>query len=220
VTYRDTRERLSAFVLGLDESQRRAPLPACPGWTVQDAVSHVVGIVADLQDGNLDGVGSDAWTLAQVTVRRGLPIAEVVGEWAARAPEFEVQMAALGDAVGSQLVADVTMHELDVRAAVGDAGARATDGVAVAFGYYGHKVADRVVEAGLPALSLESESGTTTWGTGEPAVTLRTTRFEALRAMGGRRSLDQVRAYDWSGDPTPYVALFSSYGCREDPLVE
>ena len=218
--YRETRERLSAFVLDLDDAQLRAPLPACPGWTVQDAVSHVVGIVADLQEGRLDGVGSDEWTLAQVTARRDRPMAEIVDEWAQRAPAFEEQLAAIGDAVAAQLTADATMHELDVRAAVGDTGGRDTEGVDIAFGYYGHKVEDRIVEAGLPALAVAAESGTTTLGTGEPAATLRATRFEALRAMGGRRSLDQVRAYDWTGDPEPYVALLSSYGCREESLVE
>jgi len=218
--YRETRERFSAFARDLDDAQARAPLPACPGWSVQDAVSHVVGIVADLQEGRLDGVGTDEWTMAQVTARRDLTIAEVVDEWTRRAPEFEEQLAVIGDAVAAQLTADATMHELDVRAALGDSGARDTDGIEIAFGYYGHKVEDRIAEAGLPALAVESESGVTTLGAGEPAATLRTTRFEALRAMGGRRSLEQVAAYDWSGDPTPYVALLSSYGCREESLVE
>jgi hypothetical protein len=32
--YRETRERLTALVAGLDETQLAAPVPACPGWSV------------------------------------------------------------------------------------------------------------------------------------------------------------------------------------------
>ncbi len=90
----------------------------------------------------------------------------------------------------------------------------------VAFGYYAHKLADRITEAGLPALVVECDGETATLGDGTAGTTLRTSRFEALRAMGGRRSAAQVAAYDWDGDPTPYVALMSSYGSRTEPLVE
>ena len=59
-----------------------------------------------------------------------------------------------------------------------------------------------------------------TLGEGDPAATVRASDFEALRAMGGRRNADQMRALDWTGDAEPYVALMSSYGSREEPLVE
>jgi hypothetical protein len=38
--------------------------------------------------------------------------------------------------------------------------------------------------------------------------------------MSGRRSPDQIRAYDWNGDPEPFVDLFYIYGVRKEPLVE
>src|SRR4051812_2454047 len=136
--YRSTRERLGDFVCGLDVDATRTAVPACPGWSVQDVVSHVVGIVADLQEDRLDGVGTDEWTLAQVTSRRELPIADVVAEWNRRAPAFEEQVATLPASVATQLVSDAAMHELDIRAAVGDRGARDSDGVAIALDYYGH----------------------------------------------------------------------------------
>ena len=219
--YRETRVRLSRYVVhDIDAASAQTPVPACPGWSVQDTLSHLVGIVADIQDGRMDGVGTDEWTLAQVTARRDLPIADVVAEWERRAPAFEEQVAAWPPAVTSQVVADAAMHELDIRNALGDRGARDTDGVALAFDYYGHKLADRIREAGLPALVVQCEDSAVTLGDGAPGATLRTSRFEALRAMGGRRRADQVRAYDWDGDGAPYVALISSYGTRDEPLVE
>ena len=220
VAYRETRERLSDFVLGLDDAATRAGVPACPGWSVQDVVSHLVGIVADLQDGRLEGVGTDEWTMAQVTSRRAGTIADVVEEWTRRAPELEAQVAGWPPAVASQLAADAAMHELDVRSAVGDRGARDTDGVAVAFDYYGRKLADRITEAGLPALTVDLGTGTVTFGDGAAGATLHAPRFEVLRAMGGRRSASQLLDYSWDGDAAPYVALMSSHGCREEPLVE
>jgi uncharacterized protein (TIGR03083 family) len=219
--YRDTRERLSAYVVDeIDEEWAQSAVPACPGWSVQDTVSHLVGIVADIQDGRLEGVGTDEWTLAQVTSRRARSIAEVVAEWSRRAPAFEEQVAAWPPAVAAQVVADAAMHELDVRNALGDRGARDTEGVAIAFDYYGHKLADRIDAAGLPALVVECETGTVRLGSGDPGATLRTSRFEALRSMGGRRSASQIEAFDWDGDGAPYVALMSSDGGRDEPLVE
>jgi len=219
--YRETRERLSDYLVReIDEEWVDAAVPACPGWTVQDVVSHMVGIVADIQDGRMDGVGSDDWTLAQVTARRDLPITEVVAEWTRRAPAFEETVAAWPPAVAAQIVADSAMHELDIRNALGDRSNRDTEAVAIALDYYGHKLADRLAEAGVPALVVECDGEPVTLGEGAPGATLRTSRFEALRAMGGRRSAPQIEAYDWDGDAAPYVALMSSYGSREEPLVE
>lgn len=219
--YRATRERLTAYVTDeIDAAHARVAVPACPGWTVQDTVSHLVGIVADIQDGRMDGVGTDEWTLAQVTTRRDLPIADVVAEWSRRAPAFEAQVAAWPAAVAAQVVADAAMHELDVRNALGDRRARDTEGVVVAFDYYAHKLADRIDEAGLPALVIECETGAITLGGADPGTTVRTSRFEALRAMGGRRSRAQIEGYAWAGDAAPYVARLSGDGSRDEPLVE
>ncbi|HKB27785.1 MAG TPA: hypothetical protein VKC59_02080, partial [Candidatus Limnocylindrales bacterium] len=42
-----------------------------------------------------------------------------------------------------------------------------------------------------------------------PVGTLDVDRFELFRAMTGRRSERQIRAYDWSVDPAPYLPVFS-----------
>lgn len=57
-------------------------------------------------------------------------------------------------------------------------------------------------------------------GDGEPGATVKTNRFEFFRAMSGRRSPDQIRAYEWDGDPEPYIPFFYPYGIREEALVE
>ena len=58
-------------------------------------------------------------------------------------------------------------------------------------------------------------------GNGEdPDATIRASRFELFRALSGRRSPEQVRAYDWTGDPEPFIQYFYPYGVRAEALVE
>jgi len=51
-------------------------------------------------------------------------------------------------------------------------------------------------------------------------VTVHGDSFEITRALFGRRSLDQIAAFDWSADPTPYLPHFSFFVPRETALVE
>jgi len=61
----------------------------------------------------------------------------------------------------------------------------------------------------LPTLELRAPDGwSATAGEGSAEVELRASRFELFRSFGGRRSLDQIRAMDWSADPEPYLATF------------
>jgi hypothetical protein len=39
-----------------------------------------------------------------------------------------------------------------------------------------------------------------------------------FRALSGRRSNDQLSAFEWSGDPDPYLPSISTYGERLDAL--
>ncbi|MGV8048522.1 maleylpyruvate isomerase N-terminal domain-containing protein, partial [Mycobacterium kansasii] len=53
-------------------------VPACPDWTVHQTVAHLTGIAQDIATGNLDDVGSQAWTQAQVERLDGLSIDELL----------------------------------------------------------------------------------------------------------------------------------------------
>ncbi|HZP28160.1 MAG TPA: maleylpyruvate isomerase family mycothiol-dependent enzyme, partial [Acidimicrobiia bacterium] len=218
--YREVRERFGGRVAGLDDTAARTPVGACPGWDVRAVLSHVTGVVADIQDGRLEGAGSDEWTTAQVAGRRDRSLAEIVAEWDARAPALEEQLGAWPPDLAGQIVSDVTTHELDVRGALGDTGARDTECVRYAFERYAGRLGTRIAEAGLPALRLVTDGDDVVAGAGEPAATVRAPRYELARAMAGRRSVAQVRAYAWEGDPEPYLAVFSGYGHRVDDLAE
>jgi hypothetical protein len=53
-------------------------------------------------------------------------------------------------------------------------------------------------------------------------ILLETTSFEGLRALTGRRSLGQVQALDWTGDPAQYLPAFTwgPFRPAESDLVE
>ena len=44
--------------------------------------------------------------------------------------------------------------------------------------------------------------------------------FELFRALSGRRTIEQVRALAWDGDPEPHLGLFAPYPMPASPLAE
>jgi uncharacterized protein (TIGR03083 family) len=218
--YRDTREAMCALVGALDDDGLATPVPATPGWDVRDVVAHVAGIVNDLLAGNLDGVGSDPWTAAQVARGTAMPFSSLLREWQEQAPTIEAQVDGWPPELSAPLVADLVVHDLDVRGALGRQDGRDAAAMGLTLDYYAHALGDRILEAGLAPLRLDTPEGAAVAGGDDATTTVRTSRFELVRALTGRRSADQVRAYDWVGDPAPYLERFSAYGTRAEPLVE
>jgi hypothetical protein len=191
---------------------------------VKEVVCHVVGITTDVLSGNLDGVGSNAWTQAQVDARRDLPIDEVVAEWTGNAKALDDGMRAAGPGMSSLLIGDLASHDFDVRGALGNSDGRDSDATFIALQRYATggagSIGDRITQGGLPALQLDVDGEVIVAGEGAPGATVRANAFSLLRSLTGRRSADQVRALDWDGDPTPYVPIFTPYPMRDTPLNE
>ena len=107
----------------------------CEGWTVGDVARHVVGSMADVAAGRLEGLGSPEVTKREVDERAGRSAAELADEcaevtkaaagmlplfddaaWAAASPGgYE---GTLGDGVEA-LWYDTWLHANDIRAALG-----------------------------------------------------------------------------------------------------
>ena len=64
--YRDTRERLSDLIAGLDAAALRTMVPACPLWAVRDVLAHLTAITEDALAGRLSGPPDEEFTAAQV----------------------------------------------------------------------------------------------------------------------------------------------------------
>ena len=87
--YRDTRERLTALVAGLDDAALATPVPTCPGWLVADVVAHLAAVVEDALAGRLTGPPSEEQTAEQVARYKGRPMTQTLAGWTAGGPQFE-----------------------------------------------------------------------------------------------------------------------------------
>lgn len=126
--------RFEVLLRSLDTTQWDRP-SRCAGWTVGDVARHVVGSMADVAAGRLDGLGTPEVTEREVAERQGRGPAELADEcaevtkaaagllplfddaaWAGQAPGG--YDGTLGDGVEA-LWYDTWMHADDIRAAIG-----------------------------------------------------------------------------------------------------
>jgi len=183
----------------------------CPGWTVKDVYAHVVGINDDFLSGRLEGVGTEAWTAAQVDKRADRSLDEVCDEWERLRPDVDAIMAS-DHGTAMRATSDLVSHRLDVLSTLGRSEDRDGRATRLAVARYGPAVMERVAAAGLPVLEIVVGDQRWVSGEGEVAVSLTASAFEACRVLTGRRSAAQTTALDWTGDPAPYLELLSPYG--------
>ena len=210
--YRETRQRLTALVAGLDQVELGTPLPACPGWSVADVIGHLAAIPEDALAGRLTGPPSEEETAAQVVRFRGRPMAQTLAGWTEVAPRFEEIVATFKV---WPAVIDVATHEQDIRGAVGRPGARDTEVIKEMSGWLLARLS--------PPIRLRVTVGDThiqVGPDGEPVLGLTTTWYEAFRWRMGRRSRDQLAALDWSGDPAPVLDHLVVFGPARADIIE
>jgi uncharacterized protein (TIGR03083 family) len=200
-------ERVIGLVTGLSPDRAEVRVPACPDWTVRDLLAHMVGLGADVVAGDEPDDHNAAWTARQVARRRDRDVGDLVAEWRAVADPLRDRMRAHG----IRPLFDVTIHEQDLRGALGEPGAQDTPAMAAVRDRFVARLADRL--RGRPPLALvgerwrwDSEPGA------EPAVVLRAPEFELTRALLARRSARQLRGWTVRGDVEPYLDAFSSLG--------
>ena len=210
--YRNTRERLTALVAGLDEQALATPVPACPGWQVQDVVAHLAAIVEDALAGRLTGPPSEAETAVQVARYKGRPMLQTLDGWTAGAPRFEEVISAFDI---PPAVIDVASHEQDIRGALGRPGARDCPAVQQMAGWL-----LQGLRTPVPVRITVEDAEFRIGPSGDPVLGLRTTRFEAFRWRMGRRSRDQLAALHWSGDPAPVLDHLVVFGPARTDIIE
>ncbi len=212
--YRGIQERVRELARSAGDARLDAMCPAAPEWRVRDVIAHLSGVCADVVNGNVDGVATDAWTAKQVGDRQDWPMERLLSEWQDQSNAMAEVVPAFPEVIAGQWVTDGVTHEHDIRGGLEMPGARDSDAVDLAFHWSEH-----VLDASQP-LRLESEAGTVNIGEGEPVATVRASRFELIRSMTGRRSLDQMRAYEWDGTPCPERLPILIFTPRPTPLVE
>jgi uncharacterized protein (TIGR03083 family) len=218
--YRGTRQRVTELITSLPAEEVERMVPACPEWSLKDLFGHLAAIATDVVEGRWDGGGSAEWTARQIEERRAKSVEEIAKEWEGSGAQLEAALDGLHPAVGGGVNGDAVTHEQDARGAVGRPGGTDSAAFAIALDSYTRFFGKRLKNAGMPA--VEVKAGDKSWvaGNGDPVVSVAAEPFEMLRSLTGRRTREQVRGLEWSGDPEPYLDLFSMYGMPEKELDE
>ena len=220
--YTQTRERIAGMVRDLSPEELARRLPATPAWSPKDVVAHLVGVVADITGGNLEGAGSESWTAAQVEARRDRSLDELLAEWAERAATVEAFLDQAPPDMSAILISDCYAHEQDIRGGTGRPGARDDDALFIALEFQIDNLAWRLKERGLPGLKLRA--GDRVWATapfGVGATVSAPDPFELLRCLHGRRSRAQLAALEWDGDePGRYFDAFTRFPPAAEDIAE
>jgi uncharacterized protein (TIGR03083 family) len=209
--YELVRQDLVTLLRGLDPDELRRTVRATPVWSVRDVLGHVTGITEDLNRLALDEASPEAWTQAQVDRHRDEPLEATIAAWDREAPTFERGLVELGYGIGSHFIGDLFIHLTDVRATLGHPIDRDEPAVWIALDFYLDSLGEDLADAHVGAVAFETGAETRVVGPGDVAASVTAEAFEILRACAGRRTLDAIAAYAWSGDADPFIARLSRY---------
>lgn len=233
------RVEISSTVSELSEDELERKLPAAPEWIIKDVVCHLTGDIVCVLASDFPGeffrsFGDEQairvlneWTNKHVTSRSGLPLEAILKEWEEAARPITAMMRGeqewpenVPPFADRALLADAAVHRQDIFGALGITKDRSDAAIRIGLSGYIAVLGMRLAGDGIPPLRLEVEDKSYNAGDGEPGATVKASRFEFFRALSGRRSPDQIRAYEWTGDPEPYISYFFPYGVRETAVVE
>jgi uncharacterized protein (TIGR03083 family) len=209
--YEQERLRFIAMLRAVPTGRLSTPVAATPGWTIRDVVAHVVGITADLNAQRFGDGDPDSWTADQLAQRADHPLEKLVVEWDREAPSFESGLRLFGHQFGAHFLADLLQHGFDVAAALGQGRRRDDECVAVGLSFYLESFAESLDGAGAGAVEMIASAERHLVGTGDVVASVRASRHELFRALGGRRTIAEIAALDWSGNNEAIIGLFSRY---------
>ncbi len=195
IRYREAVESFVDFARTLTPEDWAVRVPCTPLWTARDVLSHVAGVPDDGLAGRVDGAATEPWTQSQVERNAGLGVEELLDRLLG---QYELFGSAIDQMGEGRPPFDCHSHEHDLRHALGRPGNRDS-------GIIGD--AAEIFLAGLASTSVRM---TIDYGDGvlrvvgatdsPMQVSLAISKFEMFRSRLGRRSRDQVRNLDWSGD--------------------
>jgi uncharacterized protein (TIGR03083 family) len=217
LVYRETRERLLTLAPTLDAAQLATMTLACPAWSVKDIFAHLSGLAGDLA-GGVERPGAPEHTTRQVAERTDWPIHEVCDEWTVTGPALERRIEAESPRLRAPVI-DVWTHEQDMANALGIVSGPRGAGLFVTLNVL-WSMKRKLREAQLPSLRVVTEDIDWVIGDIETTATVTTSSYEMARAVLGRRSLGQIEAYEWDGNPAPYLPLLAWFSPPDSPLVE
>jgi hypothetical protein len=219
--YRTVRRRMTDLAAGLTAEQADIRVPALPAWTVRDTYAHLAGLCTELADGSLTTRATDEDTARQVERRAGVGLGGICAEWEKSGPGVEQMIDGPKGYRYHLSVLDVWSHEQDVLGALGLPQARTDETTTTACALLVDMYARSWAKYELsPAIRLRTPSTDRVIGVGEPAATLDCTEFDLVRILIGRRTLEEIGAADWTGDPTEVLDRLHFFPVPEQSLGE
>jgi uncharacterized protein (TIGR03083 family) len=200
--YVDLRARVVALLRETPEQSAIDQVPHCPTWTIAELAAHLLGVPDDIVHGRMEGVGSDAWTQAQVVRHQAKTLRQIADELAALAERFDPMLPHVPAMSRSQMVMDAVTHEHDLRHALGAPGER--DSMAV--------------RAGLAWLM--SWCTRTNPATASAIAAVGASDFDVLRSLTGRRSMAQMAALGLPVDAILQIQAGSPFRAPIAPINE
>ena len=211
------RPRVSDLLADVDDGTAAATaVPGCPEWTVVEVAGHLCGVCVDILEGNLDGVGTAplgrrpgrsgwrrwawpaCWPAGTRSARRSRPSAS--SSRPRRPPSWCSTPPPTSTTSGRA--------RLDRRAATRRC-------LAVPLDFIGTDAGRVRPRQGLAdAAHRPRPTAGRHGGDGPAGRRVAGDDLRLFRSFGGRRSLDQIRALDWTGDPEPYLD-----GVRRQPAA-
>jgi uncharacterized protein (TIGR03083 family) len=207
--YRDARARISQLAGDLTGDELDTRVSACPEWVARDLLAHLAGVAADSVAGRTEGAPGPDWTAKQVAQRKGVPLPDILAEWAEAGPKVEAGVAARQ--ISFRIVFDILTHEGDLRECLGRPQA---DGWQPILSLIARLAVRGVNVPGT--LIVHADGATYQGGEGEPITELTSEPYELFRGLASRRSRAQMRSWNWTGDPSPYLEALPIFGPRDD----
>lgn len=215
--YQQTQERLVALSTTLDEVRLSTVVPACPDWDVRQTYAHLSGLSVELLQGLISPPATDGDTARQVAERADMDIDQINTEWTRNGVAVVEFLRAQTRARYFLPALDAWHHENDIRGALGME-AQVQDADRLADFVLGGLA--RAWPAERPSVRVLATDTGQEWNLGEGSdLTLRASAFELARAMTGRRSIAQILAMDWTGEPADVAPLLPTLPAPEHDLT-
>lgn len=204
--YAQVRGRVEELVRAADPDDLVRVVPACPQWRVRDLLAHVVSMPAAIGAGRKPSGEVNAWLDELIAERSQQPVEGLLDEW----KQLDEVLRPLLAGPAGLLFPDLAVHEHDLRGALGKPD---HDALPVEELMPRTMAAFRrpLREAGLGA--IEVRSGGASWRTSDEPVgwTLLVDPWEAVRALGSRRTAAELRALPAEGDCEPYLKILDEH---------
>lgn len=209
--YFDVRDRVVGTVAMLPVEQLSTRVPACPEWTVHDLLAHLVStpmtiLAGDIPDEVMGGGDPNPWLGELVEDNAGRSVIDLARWWAS-------DDEALAEVVGGAglLLADLMAHEGDLHGAIGSRAHRCAPELDAQVDAALAGLRPGIVAAGLPPICVDTGTDRHSSGEGDPGWTLRTTLWEAHRALNSRRTREELAVLEHEGDPSMYFEVLHSH---------